>query len=385
MSDPAGNTGENSVTIDCDQLQFIAKKGQIEVQNVMTTSKIEIIGANTNWQIVTICDGDCNENQIIPNLSEGEYSVKVNQFGSNGEYCFREEKVQVDNGNNGNGNNESVDCDNLNFIATNNQIQVQNAVSTSKIEIIGENTNWQIVPICDGNCDQIQLIPNLSEGEYAVKVNQFGADGSYCYREEKVQVGGDHSGNSGGGNTGGNNGNFTCEALNFIVNNGQITIENLNSADSKVEYIGRNTNWTPQRVCESDCATNQLIPNVSDGEYTVKVNQLQSDGNYCYREMKVIVGAGSRASRGVQASVRLFPNPVKNSFYLDTKLLEGQSGRVLIYNTFGQVVYENEELIFPMEAFEIDASSLENGLYFLFVQAKGRRVFSQKLVKESYK
>ncbi|MEM6321734.1 MAG: T9SS type A sorting domain-containing protein [Bacteroidota bacterium] len=380
-----GNMGGNPVTIDCDQLQFIAGEGQIEVQNLMTTSKVEIIGAPTNWQVVTICDGNCAANQVIPNLSEGEYSVKVNQFGANEEYCYREEKVQVGKESGGNGSNESIDCDNLTFSSTDNQIQVQNAILTSKIEIIGANTNWQIVTICDGDCNENQLIPNLSKGEYAVKVNQFGANGDYCYREEKVQVGGETGDNTGGGNTGGNNDNFTCEALNFTANNGQIIIENLNPDNSKVEYIGRNTNWIPQRVCEGDCQTNQTISILSEGEYTVKVNQLQSDGSYCYREMKVTVGAGSRASQAMKEAVRLFPNPVKNRFYLDTHLLAGQSGRVLIYNSFGQVVYENKEVRFPAETLEIDASALENGLHYLFIQAEGRRAFSQKLVKESYR
>ena len=58
----------------------------------------------------------------------------------------------------------------------------------NKVEIIGSHTDWQTVTICDGNCSNTQVISSLANGEYRVKVNQGGNDGSWCYREEKMNV-----------------------------------------------------------------------------------------------------------------------------------------------------------------------------------------------------
>ena len=189
-SDNGDNGGENTVgKTNCDSLIFTGENRQITIEGLTATyNKVEIIGRNTDWQVITICDGNCEDTQVIPDLMTGEYTVKINQSGNDGSYCYKEEKVNVseDDGSNSDG---SANCDNLSFTEVNGQILVGGlTASYDKIEIIGQNTNWQIVTICDGDCSDTQNIPDLANGEYAVKVNQGGNDGTYCYREEKVVV-----------------------------------------------------------------------------------------------------------------------------------------------------------------------------------------------------
>jgi len=108
----------------------------------------------------------------------------VNQSGHDGSYCYREEQVVV-----GNNANDNADCDKLIFTAENGQIIVEGlTASYDKVEIIGRNTDWQVVTVCDGDCADTQIIPDLAAGEYSVKVNQGGADGTFCYREEKITL-----------------------------------------------------------------------------------------------------------------------------------------------------------------------------------------------------
>ena len=176
---------------------FTDENGQIIIDGLIASyNKVEIIGRNTDWQIIPICDGDCPPTLSIPDLESGEYVVKVNQsneqmqfvnrprVGGHGSYCYREETVVV-----GDNSNDIADCDKLNFTVENGQIIVDGlTASYDKVEIIGRNTDWQVVTICDGDCADTQIIPDLAAGEYAVKINQSGIDGSYCYREEKVQL-----------------------------------------------------------------------------------------------------------------------------------------------------------------------------------------------------
>ena len=177
------NTGGKA---DCDNLTFTGKNGQITVSGLTASyDKVEIIGKNTDWQVLAICDGDCSDTQIIPDLKAGDYAVKVNQGGNDGSYCYREERVTVGSSNTGG----SANCDNLMFTASDGAITVSNlTASYDKVEIIGSNTDWQVVTICEGDCSDTQIIPDLAIGEYAVKVNQGSSDGTYCYREERVSV-----------------------------------------------------------------------------------------------------------------------------------------------------------------------------------------------------
>ena len=128
---------------------FTGENGQIIIDGLTANyNKVEIIGRNTDWQIIPICDGDCPPTLSIPDLESGEYVVKVNQSSNDGSFCYREEKVIV-----GDNSNDTADCDKLNFTVENGQIIVDGlTASYDKVEIIGWNTDWQVVTICDGDC-----------------------------------------------------------------------------------------------------------------------------------------------------------------------------------------------------------------------------------------
>ena len=183
----AGFVELDNTTANCATLTFTTRSG-ISITGLTPQSKVEYLGQNTNYQTITHCDGNCGTNrELIPGLETGEYTVKVQLFGADGTYCYREEKVNVVNGNGTTGG--IVNCNDLTFIEDNEQIIVEGLRATyDKVEIIGSNTNYQIVTICDGDCNDTQVIPNLIAGDYMVKVNQRGNNGSFCYREENVTV-----------------------------------------------------------------------------------------------------------------------------------------------------------------------------------------------------
>ncbi len=375
-STQAGLCQENN-TANCNVLQFPTENNQITISGLTPQSTIEIIGRNTNWQIVPICEGDCLETQTISNLMAGEYTVKVQLFGQDGSYCYREEKITV-SGNGGGNPGGKANCDNLTFTSETGQISVTGLTATyNKVEIIGRNTNWQVLTICDGNCSDTQIIPDLMAGEYAVKINQAGNDGSYCYREEKVMVSG-----NGGGNTGGK---VDCDNLTFTSENGQISVEGLTATYNKVEIIGRNTNWQIVTICDGNCADTQIIPDLANGEYTVKVNQGGADGSFCYREEKVSVTNSSSNRNGdldAEKAINLYPNPARNNINLKFQKLTGKEGMVRIYNAFGQVVQSFPKTQFTNDAVSIDLNGYENGIYLLSLQLNQSPSISRRFVVE---
>ena len=360
----------DTTEVSCDNLQFVSDSSKVVINGVSTASKVEIIGRNTDYQTIVICNGDCQESQEITNLQSGEYTVKVNLFdGEN--YCYREELVTIEGSTPIAG---TANCSQLVFTGDNGQIIVEGlTASYNKVEIIGQNTNWQVIPICDDDCSPTLSIPDLESGEYAVKVNQSGNDGSYCYREEQVVVGIN------------SNDTADCDKLIFTAENGQIIVDGLTASYNKVEIIGRNTDWQVVTVCDGDCTDTQIIPDLAAGEYSIKVNQGGSDGSYCYREQKVQLENGSNNRNrelDFMDNLVLYPNPARDRVNIRLPNLDIQKGTVHIYNVFGQQILTTSIDELHQDALTIDLEGFENGIYVMDVQLNGLPTISRRFIVE---
>ena len=360
----------DTTEVSCDNLQFISDSSTVIVTGLSTASKIEIIGRNTDYQTIVICDGDCQESQEITDLQSGEYTVKVNLFDGDS-YCYREEVITIVGSTNTDG---KANCDNLLFKSESNQIIVEGLTANyNRVEIIGRNTDWQVIPICDGDCPPTLSIPDLESGEYAVKVNQSGSDGSYCYREELVVIG--------------NNTNDTadCDKLNFTAANGQITIDGLTASYDKVEIIGRNTDWQVVTICDGDCADTQNISDLAAGEYSVKVNQGGTDGTFCYQEEKITLENGSSSRNGgldFTDDLVLYPNPARDRVNIEFPNFDTQKGTIHIYNVFGKRVSTTSINKINHAPLNIDLTGFENGIYVMTIQLDGLSPICKRFVVE---
>ena len=362
----------DTTEISCDNLQFVSDSNKVVITGLSTASKVEIIGRNTDYQTIVICDGDCQESQAITDLQSGGYAVKVNLFDGDN-YCYREELLMINGDTPVSG---IANCSQLIFTGEGRKIIVDGLTANyNKVEIIGRNTDWQVIPICDGDCPPTLSIPDLESGEYAVKVNQSGSDGSFCYREELVIIG--------------NNTNDTadCDKLNFIAGNGEIIIEGLTASYDKVEIIGRNTDWQVITFCNGDCADTQIISDLAAGEYSVKVNQGGSDDSYCYREQKVQLENSSSNRNGelnFADNLVLYPNPAKDRIHLQLSSPCDKEGSIQIYNAFGQVIQSFYTTRFDDDVV-IDLNGYENGFYLMAVRIDELPQISHRFVVEHLK
>jgi len=367
---------EEMSPMSCDSLQFKTELGQIIVSGLTTSSKVEIIGRNTDYQVITICDGNCSNRQLIPHLAAGEYTVKVNLFDGVS-YCYREAAILVESDEEN--NKDKANCDKLVFTAGDGAITIDGLTAQyNKVEIIGHNTDWQVITICDGDCSPTLLIPVLLAGEYNVKINQAGADGSYCYREEKIII--ESESNAVG--------SVNCEGLIFLNRNDSIIIDGLTASYNKVEILGRNTNWQVVTICDGDCSSTQIIPDLQAGAYAVKINQGGNDGIYCYREEQVsIENNSSNRNKEIDFgnNLVLFPNPARDRINLQLASLSGKQGSIQIYNAFGQMVQSFPETRFDREVVSIDLDRYENGIYLMIIQVDKFPLVSRRFVVEHLK
>lgn len=84
------------------------------------------------------------------------------------------------------------------------------------------------------------------------------------------------------------------------------------------------------------------------------------------------------------AEVVLFPNPVHETLQIKTKSLVGEKGAIQIFNTFGQLITTLTQVVFTTDIKRVDVSNLENGMYYLSLQAEGRKVMTKRFVVEHW-
>jgi len=157
----------------------------------------------------------------------------------------------------------------------------------NKVEVIGAPTDWKIVEICQ-YCPNFQLIADLPEGDYTVKVNTSAPNGEHCYREEKISISKNDSPTLPTPPTS-NRGELNCHNLLFFGGVGQIEVDGLTAYNNKVEIIGQATNWKTEILCNGNCLEYEIWSEIPTGSYTIKVNQSDRNGKYCYREERVTV------------------------------------------------------------------------------------------------
>ena len=80
------------------------------------------------------------------------------------------------------------------------------------------------------------------------------------------------------------------------------------------------------------------------------------------------------------ASIKIFPNPIKDTFSISVDAFAAESLSIQIYNILGQLVFENSKLVSK----NIDSKNLKNGIYILKIQYENQQK-TVKLIKNNDK
>ena len=296
LTDGCTCQGSGGGIADCNGVLFIGGNGKITLDNLFATGeKIEIIGAGTEYNVITICDGDCNDTHIIPNLLAGNYDVKLNMFGSDNSYCYREETVTVLAGPCTDVDNDgvcaNVDCDdNDPTVPTTPGTACDDgdANTINDVYLADGCTCQGIIPCpTDADNDGVCFDMDCDDNDPSIPT----APGTAC-DDGDINTVGDIIQSDGCTCAGSSSGPANCDALQFTGGEGQITIANLTAANELIELIGAPTNWQIVSVCSLNCANTQVVSNLAPGTYTVKISMFGDDNSYCYRQEEVVVTEG---------------------------------------------------------------------------------------------
>lgn len=289
--------------VDCDGVTIAGGEEQITVDNLTAAGEIvQILGANTGYAPITICNGDCPENLVIPNLAAGEYTVKVQMFGDEpGEYCYKspDTKVFVTEGDNlcPNGPEPGSTCDDGDpntvediiqsdcscqgvpfvFDCPDLQLNIGDGCddgdpATTTNDIIQTDCSCQGIPIVF-DCPDLQLnVGDPCDDNDVTTSNDFVQDDCGCVGSNEMD-----------------GGPANCSAIQFSGGSGQIIVFNLSAESETVTIIGSGTFWVPLTICDGDCPPTLLIPDLFSGDYQVKVTMQGNDGSGCFRQENVSV------------------------------------------------------------------------------------------------
>jgi len=445
---------------------------------------ISIIGSNTNWAPVLICAATdaCANPYVITNLSPGVYTVKLQMFGDDNSYCYRQENVvvldgpctdededgvcveldcddtnpnlpttagtscddgdpdttgdviladgctcqgmlscAVDNDGDGvcadtdcddtnpnlpttpgtgcdDGNPDTTgdiilqdgctcagslgggpaDCDNVEFIGGAGEITLTNLTASSEaIEIIGSGTNWQIIEICSLDCGNPVIIPDLLPGTYTVKLQMFGDDNSYCYRQENVVVTVPSVVTTA---------NRAAKVLAFAAYPMKqvVEMEWLNNTGYRndrfvIERSANGVDFEPLFEYKATGNTDAL------NKYTeLDANPLQGANYYrlklIYTDASFEYTPTQRVSFAKVPDFGLFPNPAQEVVFMDLKRFLGKAVTISIQDQLGRTMYVQEVADLAVPIHRIELEDFDNGLYIIQVKTDGYQLVAKKLL-----
>ena len=114
------------------------------------------------------------------------------------------------------------------------------------------------------------------------------------------------------------------------------------------------------------------------GEYQVKLTGIVCSDTSVYEQTVLVTttSIASPASPSLWEALRVYPNPVEGDvLYFEVGGdYAGQQGRVLFYNTLGQLALQST---FKNK---VDVSALPDGVYFVVVEIGGERVVEKVVV-----
>ena len=119
--------------------------------------------------------------------------------------------------------------------------------------------------------------------------------------------------------------------------------------------------------------------------FNVDENPLEG---YNYYRIKMMMNDGSIKYSNVQRvkvilnhdEVTIFPNPTAYEVNVSMKELAGKSGTLTISNQMGKVILQKSYDSIPVFADRIELKNMTGGVYFITVQADGRRQITKRLV-----
>ena len=78
--------------------------------------------------------------------------------------------------------------------------------------------------------------------------------------------------------------------------------------------------------------------------------------------------------------INAFPNPVSSELFVNVNGLAGQRGQLILFNQYGQIMYEVATEQLEEEQLKLDVSKYSTGLYLLSTKLATGEEFTTKIM-----
>ncbi len=369
--------GSEGGPANCSVITAVGGPSQITISNLVAErEEINIIGSNTNWQNVLVCEDDCTNTEVITGLNPGTYSIKINNYGDDGSYCYFTMEVEVMDGpcpdNDEDGVCASEDCDDNN---PNLPIPVGSTCNDGD-----ENTVDDVIQADGCTCSGLALCPNgdapilpgtdCEDGDPNTVNDVILADGCTC--EGSIP-----------------STDPDCDDVQVAIQDNTMQITGITAPIAIIKVF--NQNYTRDLLnCFNNCGTSQIITGLSPQTYHLDIAFYTSEWNIiCSKKMDIDVSQFQSISSSRNRSIhieelfKVYPNPTKDQIFLAIpKTWKENISNLAIINSLGQIVLRQNIASNSRSALPINLGNLNKGVYFLKVRQGGKRVFVEKIVVE---
>jgi len=237
------------------------------------------------------------------------------------------------------------------------------------------------------DCVGDQRFNDLLAGVYAVQYQSFSEDWSRLICDSVVYV-----------EIMGTTTVDACAAVDIQLDGRNLSVSNFSSLNTIIELFDQQ--FALISDCVGDCGTSQLIENLVEGEYLLKIKIYDSNWVFiCEREERInVTNTGILDESGdrnddltiypgtpispifITPSVQLFPNPATNEVNLVLEDFIGKATDIAIINSFGQAIYQHQLPSVTNQQLTINLSDFTNGFYIVRIKADGQGVINKKLM-----
>jgi hypothetical protein len=173
---------------------------------------------------------------------------------------------------------------------------------------------------------------------------------------------------------------FSCEDINLTTED-ELSITNITAPITILKVF--DANYTTVYDCYADCEDSINIPDLATGTYHININFYNENWQSICEYNKTIEiedTTQSRNSKFSPSDFALFPNPAKAETFIDLSKIKGDAITLNLYNQLGQQVWTKDIDEVKLNRERIDLADFQNGLYFLKIQTKSRKLIVKKLM-----